>query len=54
MINLSNNMRIIDDSYNANYESMIAAINYLNTFSSNKIIILVKLVNLESLVNKFI
>ena len=32
-------MSIIDDSYNANYESMIAAINYLNTFDNNKIII---------------
>ena len=32
-------MRIIDDSYNANYESMITAINYINTFESNKIIV---------------
>ena len=32
-------MSIIDDSYNANYESMITAINYINTFESNKIIV---------------
>ena len=32
-------MSIIDDSYNANYESMIAAINYLNTFNNYKIIV---------------
>ena len=32
IINLSKTMRIIDDSYNANYESMITAINYINTF----------------------
>ena len=39
IINLSKNISLIDDSYNANYESMIAAINYLNTFNNNKIII---------------
>ena len=39
IINLSKTMRIIDDSYNANYESMITAINYINTFESNKIIV---------------
>ena len=39
IINLSKTMSIIDDSYNANYESMIAAINYLNTFENNKIIV---------------
>ena len=39
IISLSKTMSIIDDSYNANYESMIAAINYLNTFDNYKIII---------------
>ena len=39
IISLSKTMSIIDDSYNANYESMIAAINYLNTFNNHKIII---------------
>ena len=32
-------MRNNDDSYNANYESMITRNSYLNTFDSNKIII---------------
>ena len=36
IISLSKTMSIIDDSYNANYESMIAAINYLNTFNNHK------------------
>ena len=40
IISLSKTMNIIDDSYNANYESMIAAINYLNTFNNHKIIII--------------
>ena len=31
IINLSKTMRIIDDAYNANYESVITAINYINT-----------------------
>ena len=39
IIKLSTTMSIIDDSYNANYESMIAAINYLNTFENYKIIV---------------
>ena len=39
IINLSKKMKIIDDSYNANYESMITAINYINTFESKKIIV---------------
>ena len=39
IIKLSKTMSIIDDSYNANYESMIAAINYLNTFENYKIIV---------------
>ena len=39
IINLSKTMRIIDDAYNANYESVITAINYINTFQGNKIIV---------------
>ena len=40
IISLFKTMNIIDDSYNANYESMIAAINYLNTFNNHKIIVI--------------
>jgi UDP-N-acetylmuramoyl-tripeptide--D-alanyl-D-alanine ligase len=39
IINPSKTLKIIDDSYNANYESMIAAINYINNFESNNIIV---------------
>ena len=39
IINLSKKIKIIDDSYNANYESMITAINYINTFESKRIIV---------------
>ena len=39
IIKISKTMSIIDDSYNSNYESMIAAINYLNTFKNYKIIV---------------
>ena len=45
-------MSIIDDSYNANYESMVAAIDYLNTFNNYKIIIVGEIAELGKFSNQ--
>ena len=52
IISLSKTMNVIDDSYNANYESMIAAINYLNTFNNHKIIIIGEIAELGKFSNQ--
>lgn len=46
MINLDNNITIIDDTYNASFDSIKLAINYLNKFNKRKILVLADILEL--------
>ena len=40
IINLNNNVTIIDDAYNASYDSVLVALEYMKNFSGRKILVL--------------
>lgn len=45
-VNINNNVTLIDDTYNASFDSIKLAVNYLNKFSNRKIIVLADVLEL--------